>query len=163
MNRYYALINNNVVTKVEVLSEEQVQEAARTNSLVIDIEDILPRPDVNWVLEGNTLVPNNTNISVEAAELYQQTTQRLFGVKLLPTAVDKVGARNLKLDREGTPVDIVALSGQMTSIKLLLEGGALKTARMVCLSIKPMFPNHSDILQETADEITNFLINQGWN
>lgn len=163
MNRYYALINNNIVTKVEVLSEEQAQEASKNNSLVIDIEDMVPRPDVNWILQGNILVNTNVNMSIEAAELHQQTTQRLFGVKLLPTAVDKVGARNLKLDREGTPVDIVALSGQMTSIKLLLEGGALKTARMVCLGIKPMFPNHSDILQEVADEITNFLISQGWN
>jgi len=163
MSRLYAFVNDNIVTKTESLSEDQAVEASKSNSLLIDIEDMLPRPEVSWQLQGNTLVNPNSSLSVEELELRQQTTQRLFGASLLPLAVDKIGARNLKLARENTPADVTALAGQMASIKLLLEGGALKTARTICLAIKPSFPLHADVLQEVVDEINAFLIANGWN
>lgn len=163
MSRKHAVLQNNVVSEILLLEEEQVSAKAKEVEAIIDIEDTIPRPEVGWVLSGNTLIQPTQNLTSDQLDSYQQTAQRLFGLKLLPSAVDRVGARNLKLAREATPADVVSLANQMASIKLLLEGGALKTARTVCLMIKPSFPLHADILQAVADEITNFLQTNGWN
>jgi hypothetical protein len=73
-----------------------------------------------------------------------------------------MGARNLKLSEEGVVVDVASLASQLSSIKLLLETGALKTARGICTLQKPNFSNHSDIFQVVIDEITNFLNTNGY-
>lgn len=161
--RKYAVVQNNIVIEVLQLDEAGVAHEASYHDLVIDIQDQTPEPEIGWILDGNKLVSANASMTDDQKDMFQQSAQRKYGLTLLPTAVDKIGARNLKLAREGTPVDIVALSTQMTSIKLLLEGGALKTARAVCVAIKPSFPNHADILQEVVDLITNFLTNNNWN
>ncbi len=57
MARKYALINNNIVTKVEDMEEAAYRDAAKLNQLVIDINDMLPQPTVGYALTGNALVP----------------------------------------------------------------------------------------------------------
>ena len=163
MSRKFAILKDHTVIEVLTLTEEEAGNKAREVEALIDVEDQIPQPVIGWNMAGNTLVAPSTNLSPEEQDSFQQTAQRLFGLKLLPTAVDKIGARNLKIAREATPADVAALAGQMASIKLLLEGGALKTARTICVAIKPAFPLHSDILQEVADEITAFLSLNGWN
>jgi hypothetical protein len=157
MSRKYAIITDNNVTSIETLEDIQVSDRARQVQMLIDIENMLPQPQIGWKLVGNKLQLNNSSMSSDELDAYQQTTQRLFGLSLLPKAVDKIGARNLKLDREGAPADVAALASQMASIKILMESGALKTVRMICTAIQPAHPNHADILQEVVVEISNFL------
>jgi len=52
--RTYAILTNNVVFRVEELSEVEAQERMQS-SLVIDITDISPQPAALWQLVGNTL------------------------------------------------------------------------------------------------------------
>lgn len=161
--RKYAIVHDNVVVEIEQLSDSEVISKANYCQCLIDIEDQIPEPEIGWVLQGNTLVPANTLLTNDEQDLFQQCSQRKFGLALLTRAVDKIGARNLKLTREGTPADVAALANQMAAIKLLLEGGALKTARTVCTMIKPVFLLHEDILQEVINEINSFLSTNNWN
>lgn len=161
--RKYAIVTNQVVSSIIDADDENASELVKTNEMVIDIGDQIPQPEVGWTLSGNCLIAPVQNMSFDELDAYQQKAQRLFGLKILPLAVDKIGARNLKLAREGTPADVATLASQMASIKVLLEGGALKTVRTICGAIKPMHPNHSDVLDEVMAEITNFLQQNGWN
>lgn len=56
--RKHAIVNENTVTQVLIISDEQVQELSRVNQLVIDIHDLLIVPEVGWLLQGNQLVPS---------------------------------------------------------------------------------------------------------
>lgn len=161
--RKYAIVSNQVVTSIVDADDEAASELVKTSEMIVDIEDQIPQPEVGWVLSGNSLVAPIQSMTPDQLDAYQQKAQRLYGLKILTLAVDKVGARNLKLAREGTPADVATLGSQMASIKILLEGGALKTVRSICGAIKPMHPNHSDVLDEVIAEITNFLQQNGWN
>lgn len=160
--RKYAIVFNQVVTSVIEAEDDEIVDIMRASQMVIDIEDQIPQPEVGWVLSGSRLTLPNYELSLDEQDAYQQKAQRLFGLKILPLAMDKLGARNLKLSRDGTPADVTTLASQMASIKILLEGGALKTVRGLCVSIKPMHPNHADILDEVIAEISNFLESNGW-
>lgn len=153
--RKYAILKEGFVEEIKVMSDSEVSEIS---NMIVDIQDVIPEPQIGWFLLGNRLVPANIEqMSSDEYDSYQQTAQRKYGLILLPKLVDMVGARNLKLTRESTPVDVAALAGQMASVKLLLETGALKTVRGLCFSLKPIFPLHADILQHAVDEISNFL------
>jgi len=162
MSRIYAAINDNIVTNIMSLTEEEYVEIAKQNQLVIDIEDIFPQPQLGWVLDGNLLLPNQPIVDADEADAIRQTTQRLYGEKILPELVDLMGQRNLKLIREGSSVNIASLASQMASIKLLLETGAITTARSICLALKPSYPSHADILDKAAEDIANFLSTHGY-
>lgn len=161
--RKYAIVSNQVVTSIVDADDEATSELVKTSEMIVDIEDQIPQPEVGWVLSGNSLVLPTESMTPDELDAYQQKAQRLYGLKILTLAVDKIGSRNLKLAREGTPADVATLGSQMASIKILLEGGALKTVRSICGAIKPMHPNHSDVLDEVIAEITNFLQQNGWN
>lgn len=161
--RKYAIVSNQVVTSIVDADDEAASELVKTSEMIVDIEDQIPQPEVGWVLSGNSLVLPTESMSPDELDAYQQKAQRLYGLKILTLAVDNIGARNLKLAREGTPADVATLGSQMASIKILLEGGALKTVRSICNAIKPMHPNHADVLDDVIAEITTFLQNNGWN
>lgn len=158
--RKYAIVEENTITKIETLSEDEVRSI---KSNVIDIEDTIPQPQVGWDMVGNTLQPSFPTSNDDEMDAAKQTAQRIFGQKLIPTVVDKVGARNLKLSRLGTPVDVAALNNQLQIVRQLLDGGALRTVRGLCVYLKPSFQNHVDIFDYLVAEITNFLIDRGWN
>lgn len=160
--RKYAVLQENVVVEISDMEDSQCQERSRLET-IIDIEDQAPQPEIGWVFSQNKIVPTEPVSDPDQLDAIQQKSQRLFGLKLLPRAVDMVGARNLKLAREGTPANVASLATQMQTVKLLLEGGALKTTRTVCTALKPSFPEHSDILQFVMDEINNFLAEHGWD
>lgn len=54
--RTYAILDNNIVTSIIDAEEELVRDLMKA-SLVIDIQDQIPQPQVGWVLSGNILVP----------------------------------------------------------------------------------------------------------
>jgi len=58
MVRTHALVKNNIVEKVEGLDENQVIDCSRSYDLVIDVEDLVLKPSVGWVLNGNQLIPS---------------------------------------------------------------------------------------------------------
>lgn len=163
MSRKHAFLINNVVVDARSISEQEFAVLISQYDALIDIEDIIPEPQIGWLLQGNRLTLPQTAMSVEEEEAYQQTAQRKFGEKLTPKLVDLIGQRNFKLSREGTPANVSSLANSMASIKLLLETGALKTARTICNSLKSGFPLHADILDYAISEITNFLIENDWN
>jgi hypothetical protein len=54
-----ALINENRVSSILDIQDDQYSSLASLNELVIDISDISPLPNVGWMLVGNTLVGNS--------------------------------------------------------------------------------------------------------
>ena len=161
--RKYAIIDNNIVVKVLNLSETEIQTEVEYHSMVLDIEDLIPCPEVGWILEGNTLRFIKSNLTSEQLDDIQQESQQKFGQKILVPYINRLGSRNLKLARDGVPVDVSVMASQMSLLKLLLETGALKTARGLTYQMATVHVNHSDILNLIIAEITNFLSNQGWN
>ncbi len=55
--RKHAIVNDNVVTEVSTLDEQQYQSLARQNQLILDVHDLLVQPQIGWLLQGNQLVP----------------------------------------------------------------------------------------------------------
>jgi len=160
--RKHALIDAGIVTEIINLNDESYVEEAKKHDLVVDIDDMSSQPEIGWVLNGSTIAPRIVVVDLNDRDAQQQTAQREFGLKLVPKMIDLVGQRNLKLAREGSSVNVTNLASQMASVKLLLETGALKTARTVCGMLKPAFPSHSDILNIAIAEVTNFLSTNGF-
>jgi len=159
--RKYAKLQNNIVTEILSLEDFEIFKSQKTGML-IDIEDLYPEPKVGWELEGNKLVEVENNLPVEELEKAQQESQSKKGLKILPIVINKLGARNLKLAREGVNSNVAAMVSEMAIMKLLLETGALKTARTLTSQMALKYTYHSDILQETIDDITSFLKENKW-
>ena len=162
MSRMYAIVNNNMVTQVLNLEDSEVPSISQINQMVIDVENQIPRPVIGWILSGNSLVPSNQSMTDDEFDAFQQKSQREFGQKILSDIVDLLGQRNLKLGREGAVFSVTSLATQSASIKLLLETGALKTARTICYAIKGSFPLHEDIFNLTISNISSFLTLNGF-
>jgi hypothetical protein len=62
MSRLYAILDNNIVTSISPLEEEQVISISMsTPHMLIDIQDLPILPSVGWILSGNRLVAPPTN------------------------------------------------------------------------------------------------------
>ena len=161
--RKYAFLKDNIVVSVQELQEIEYVEQIKQYDLGIDIEDTIPLPQLGWKLEGNTLVdPNIQNLTPEQLFEIQCTKQRIFGMQLALQAVDKIGARNLKLVADGQSVDVAAIASSLQQVKMLLDGGALKTARTVLTMIAPGYPQYQDIMNSCISQISNFLTSNGY-
>jgi hypothetical protein len=161
--RKYAFLKDNIIVKIESVSDESISESAKEYQLVIDIEDDAISPEVNWILVGNELKSPNILSTIDEITADQQKNQRIFGQKLSEILVDKMGARNLKFTLEGQTLNVASLLQALGSIKSLLDTGALKTARAIITQVKPSFTPYSDILDFAIAEITNFLTEKGYN
>lgn len=159
----YAIIDDNLVTEILDLEDEEVTKEQAYHSLVVEIEGLNPLPAVGWELNGNTLIRPLNNLTLEQLDDIQQDSQQKFGQKVLTPYVNKLGSRNLKLARESISVNVSAMASQMALLKLLLETGALKTARGLSYQMKSIHTNHIDILDALISEITGFLNTHGWN
>ena len=159
----YAIVDDNIVTEVLDLDDEGVRREQAYHSLVIFVQEHDPIPTVGWELRGNILVKPLSDLTLEQLDDIQQESQQRFGQKVLIPYINKLGSRNLKLARESTPVDVSSMASQMALLKLLLETGALKTARGLSYQMKAVHANHVDILDTLISEITGFLISHGWN
>lgn len=131
---------------IEFPTEEEANTYCNDNSLALDSvsdssEDI-------------------TDLTSEELAVVQQTNQQQFGAGLSLKLVNLMGGRNLYLAELGTPVDIVALLTALGTAKTLMDTGALKTARGYINAVKAGFPLHLDITNLAVEEITAFLV---WN
>lgn len=152
--RKYALVNNNIVSSVVDVEDDDVRSLSDNNQMVIDITDVSPQPKSNWILNGNSLqIPSNFS-DLEKFEIVLAGKKTDFGINLARQAIDRIGARNKILNKTGTQVAI--LLNQMLSIKLLLETGALGTARYSCTQLKTTFIEYEDIFDYVINEISSF-------
>lgn len=149
--RKYAIINNNKVTEVLSLEENEISKIS--SQLIIDIEDIVPQPDVDWLLDGNKLIPF-VEISQEELERKLASKKMEEGTKIARDAISKVGARNKILNKTST--QITQLLTTLAGIKALLETGALGTARSNIILVKAGYPEYTDIFDEAINAITDF-------
>jgi hypothetical protein len=119
-------------------------------------------------VDFNNLI-SNTDISLYNNEvqrlknLERQTSQREFGIELVPSLIDKMGERNLTLIQRGTSVNITAIASDNASVKLLIETGALSTARSICGMLKMKYASHADIYDYVISSITDFLTTKGYD
>jgi hypothetical protein len=121
----------------------------------------ITQEDYDILLASIDLTAYNTAIQYET-NLAQQTEQREYGLQLIPILIDKMGGRNLTLAQNGATVNMIAIASDNSSVKLLIETGALKTARSICSQLQLKYPTHADIYIEVIDNITNFLTQKGY-
>lgn len=154
MARKYAFINNNVVTDIQTLETDELFPHMMSNQSVIDIEDMSPMPTIGYVLSGNTLEIPIGNSDRESFEYDLAIKKMDFGIQLSRICIAKVGARNKILNKDGTQVSAILTS--LMPVKLLLETGALGTARSVCSQLKVVYTEYTDIFDFAINEINNF-------
>ena len=156
--RKYALLNNNIVTEVLDLEDNQVQQKLTECNLIIDIEDTLPQPEVGWLLQGNQLVPFEA-LSQEKLEEALALKKMEKGNEISKMAIKRVGAKNKLLNK--TTTQITTLLSTLAGIKALLETGALGTARSNIILVKAGYPEYAEIFQESIDAINDFEAKYG--
>lgn len=152
--RKYALLMDNVVVQTSDLDEQQVADMAYQYQLLLDIEDQFPQPQIGWVLEGNKLISQAPALSQESYEIELASKKTTHGILLSREAVDKIGARNKILNKTGTQVS--TLLNQLVGVKMLLETGALGTARYSCTQLKAVYPEYTDIFTMVVNSINEF-------
>lgn len=150
MIRTYALLLDNMVVSIEHIDtndDKLMLKKGQQYQNMVDIEDMVPQPEVTWLLVGNKLIPNAAVDSF----LLQQKTAREFGVKLSGEIADLIGARNLKLSAEGSVINIASVLQQLNVLKALLDTGCLRTTVTMAAAISPSFPayaNHTFLMLE---------------
>lgn len=159
MDRKYAIVNNNIITDIQILSEEQYVEYSTRNQILIDIEDEVIQPQINYVFNGNKLEIPCGESSRELFEIALAEKKTAFGIKLARTAINKIGARNKILNKSG--IQITTLINQLLGIKMLLDTGALGTARSSCMQLKSLYTEYSDIFELVIQEIDSFELSNG--
>lgn len=126
------------------------------------VEDFIEvtQEELNILLATN-IDSYNLAIAYEK-NLERQKSQREFGLYLVPELIDLMGARNLTLIQSGISVNIPAIASDNASIKLLIETGALSTARSICVQLKRKYPLHAEIYDHVIEDITEFLTGNGY-
>jgi hypothetical protein len=149
--RKYAVVTNNVVSSVVEIEEDQFNQY---RDMLIDIQDLAPQPTVGWVLNGNKLeFPQNLS-QLEELEYILADKKTEFGIKLARVAIVKIGVRNKILQKNGAQV--AAVVNALLPVKLLLDTGALGTARYSCVGLKTTYTELSDIFDYVIAEINAF-------
>lgn len=156
--RKYALLNDNIVVSVENLTLEQYAEKIKTHQAIIDIEDMLPEPGVGYVLVGNTL---QANVQMSQLQFEEALAEKKCkeGKAISDLAVIKLGAINKILNKNGTQV--AQILNSMFSVKLLLETGALGTARAIISQLIAVYPEYNEIFAECITKINDFEAKYG--
>lgn len=156
--RKYALLNNNEVVETLDLNEDEVREKSLTYQLIIDIEDMLPEPEIGWHLDGNQLVAFAPG-SQEKIEEELALKKMEKGIEISKLAIKRVGTKNKMLNK--SQAQITSLLTTLAGIKALLETGALGTARSNIILVQDGYPEYSEIFQEAIDAINNFEAKYG--
>ncbi len=156
----YALVNNNKVTAIiEKSDDESISQEIASNNSVIDITNQSPEPKVGWILNGNKLEVPSGQTSLEEYELELATKKTNFGMELSRRGVDRIGARNKILNKTGAQVTAMLMN--LINLKMLLDTGALGTARATLVQFKALYPEYADIFQNAIDEINAFEQSNG--
>lgn len=159
MARKHAIVENNVVVEIAILEEEDIITISKIKQAVIDIEDMSPQPNLNWVLNGNKLEFPQSNSERERLEECLAQRKMDLGFELSNLAIVKMGARNKILNKSSAQVS--ALLTQLLSVKLLLETGALGTARDACSQLKLVYTEYADIFDTVILRINDFERDNG--
>lgn len=112
------------------------------------------------------LVPNTGDIgyikseilaglNAEQLSVLKNYMKRQFGDLLKAKLIDMLGGRNVYLGKDGAFV--MQMNGTLSGIGGLMSGGALKTAMNGLISIRPLFIQHTDIIDFALDRIKIFL------
>lgn len=157
--RKYALVNNNIITEILSLEEDQLSDYIKKNELVIDIEDMTPQPVIRWILNGNKFEIPQGESDREAFEIDLAKRKTDFGIDLSRYCVDRIGARNKILNKDGDQVS--AIINSLLPIKLLLETGALGTARSSCVLLESVYTEYADIFQYVVNQVNDFELKNG--
>jgi hypothetical protein len=114
---------------------------------------------VGFVLNGNKLEYPQSLSSREQFEIELNDKKSRFGTELAKDCVNKIGARNKILNKTGAQV--TALLNSLIGVKMLLETGALGTARASCAQLISVYTEYADILQHVINEINVFEQSNG--
>jgi hypothetical protein len=155
MSRKFAVINNNIVTSIMDLDDDSINDIIKQNDMVIDVEDELVTPVVGWVLYGNKIISTNS-ISMEEIVRGKIKNARLFGAALISEAADRIGALNIISGK--TEAQVSEVINILLPIRILLESGALNTARTQLNTIRSSLPLVlSPQIDWALDKITQYL------
>jgi hypothetical protein len=149
----YALVNDNIITSISFLEEEEYAEYAKKNQLVVDIDEMFVSPEVGWILEDNHFI--STEQDPLKVAIKTVACARDFGIKLKKEMIAKIGGKNLVLSR--TEQQVSSIVTQLVSIGFLLEGGALRTARAAVQAVYNSYPEYQEELDYCLSELNNFL------
>jgi len=152
-----ALVKNLVVVDIQELKEEDMIEYVKEYDSIIGIDELTVRPEIGWVFDFNKLNPPPEIIVEDIPEYRLELkcrTARKFGESLSKIAADKIGGRNLTLGK--TEAQIQTFAGQLIQLKLILDGGALVTAKSIMVLMKSAYPEYADLFQWAIDEVDTY-------
>lgn len=152
--RKYAGVNNEIIVAIIDEDEDNYCTLNKTYNLVIDITDMSPSPAIGWVLNGNKLEYPQNQSDLEKLEYELADKKTTFGINLARTAIVKIGVRNKILLKTGPQVAVIVTN--LLPIKLLLDTGALGTARYSCVQLKSVYTEYADIFDQVINEINIF-------
>lgn len=94
----------------------------------------------------------------------KQREQREYGDYLSKEMTDLVGVVNLNLASQNIAVNIAQLGQTLSGLKLLMEGGALKTSRNLCNYYKtvPDLAPYISVFDHAIEDINEFLALRGY-
>ena len=155
MRKYAGLVDNTVMA-IDTIDESEYSSHASKYHLLVDIEDIIPQPEVAWVLVGNSLVPP-AEATAEPLEKAVKSVSRAveFGSSLKKEMAAIIGGKNKVLDK--TEQQVIAIVSQLISIGMLLEGGAIKTAKTLITGLSGSMPEYIDEINYALNKINRFL------
>lgn len=55
--RKYAILDNNIVTEILDLDDEECIRKSSSHQMLVDVQDLIIPPQIGWMLSGNTLIP----------------------------------------------------------------------------------------------------------
>lgn len=91
MSRLYAIIQNNVVSNIQLLSENDLSDILRISQNAIDIQDFIIQPQIGWILQGNLLVPSYA----QSQDLLSMIESKIeYYQKVAPKLLTKLYATN---------------------------------------------------------------------
>ena len=154
----HACMNGDViVSKVDIISEDQYQLLATSYSTLIDISQLTPEPQIGWVNVNGVLSDPVVTPEQIQANLEKNITGPAieFGIKLKKELTAKIGAKNLMLGK--TMTEISSLVSSLVSIGFILEGGALYTAKDAMEQAKAGYPDYTTEFDYGIAKINEFL------
>ena len=124
-----AIINNNIITDIKEVTEEQCSELGRTNQILIDITEIYPQPEIGWTFDGINLLSNG-NISWKITRLALRNRLTLSELIAFYTLCQSNIVYQIMLDnlKTTTYIDLKRLDTQ-AGINALVEAGVLTSER----------------------------------
>ena len=154
--RLYACIQDNLVVKVALFSDEEIREEGRQYQIIIDIQERIVPPQVGWVYQDNKIIlPELAGLTSEQVQIKKNLWRRDFGIQIKGPITDKLGARNIMLGKNSAFV--MQMSSQLGPIGMLLESGAITTSRNALMSIRPYYAEHDDIFDEILQSINEYI------